>query len=64
MHKPPTADLESLAPQKLDEVAMGVSYEEIDAFLENEEVSEQAYETILTTYRGTAHKRQLPIAPD
>ncbi len=64
VHKPPTADLESLAPQKLDEVAMGVSYEEIDAFLENEEVSEQAYETILTTYRGTAHKRQLPIAPE
>jgi NAD+ synthase len=62
--KAPTADLESLAPQKLDEEALGVSYEEIDTFLENREVSSQAFETIVTTYRRTAHKRQLPIAPD
>ncbi|WP_410505367.1 ammonia-dependent NAD(+) synthetase [Halomonas sp. ANAO-440] len=62
--KAPTADLESLAPQKLDEEALGVSYEEIDAFLENREVSSQAFETIVTTYRRTAHKRDLPIVPD
>ncbi|MCE8002678.1 ammonia-dependent NAD(+) synthetase [Billgrantia ethanolica] len=64
VNKAPTADLESLAPQKLDEVALGVSYEEIDDFLENREVSERAFDTILTTYRRTGHKRRLPIAPD
>ncbi|EWH02478.1 ammonia-dependent NAD(+) synthetase [Halomonas sp. BC04] len=64
VNKAPTADLESLAPQKLDEVALGVTYEEIDAFLENREVSRQAYNTIVTTYRNTEHKRKLPITPD
>nr|WP_220250400.1 ammonia-dependent NAD(+) synthetase [Halomonas montanilacus] len=64
VNKAPTADLESLAPQKLDEVALGVSYEEIDAFLENLDVSERAFDTIVNTYRRTEHKRQLPIAPD
>src|SRR5690606_21546914 len=34
VNKVPTADLESLSPLKPDEVAMGVSYTEIDAFLE------------------------------
>lgn len=64
VNKAPTADLESLAPQKLDEEAMGVSYAEIDAFLESRDVSESAYDTIVTTYQRTAHKRQLPIAPN
>ncbi|WP_346731429.1 MULTISPECIES: ammonia-dependent NAD(+) synthetase [unclassified Halomonas] len=62
--KAPTADLESLAPQKLDEVALGVSYDEIDAFLENRDVSRPAFDTIVTTYRRTEHKRQLPLTPD
>ncbi|MFW3616149.1 ammonia-dependent NAD(+) synthetase [Billgrantia antri] len=61
--KAPTADLESLAPQKLDEVALGVTYEEIDAFLEAREVSASAFDTIVTTYRRTEHKRRLPITP-
>src|SRR5690554_3282443 len=64
INKAPTADLESLAPQKLDEEVMGVSYAEIDAFLEGKDVSVPAYETIMTTYRRTGHKRQLPSAPD
>ncbi|MGR2737747.1 ammonia-dependent NAD(+) synthetase [Billgrantia sp. Q4P2] len=64
VNKAPTADLESLAPQKLDEVALGVTYEEIDDFLENRDVSKSAYDTIVTTYRKTQHKRELPIMPD
>lgn len=64
VNKAPTADLESLAPQKQDEEALGVTYEEIDTFLENRDVSERAFDTIVTTYRRTEHKRQLPIAPD
>ncbi len=41
VHKHPTADLEELAPGKLDEAAYGCSYAEIDAYLMGEPVSEQ-----------------------
>lgn len=61
--KVPTADLESLSPLKPDEDAFGISYEEIDDFLEGKTVSEQAYETILRIYRGSEHKRSLPKFP-
>jgi len=61
--KTPTADLETDAPLKPDEDALGVSYEDIDDFLEGKDVSPQARQRILATYRGTAHKRTLPVAP-
>lgn len=61
--KVPTADLESLTPQKPDEEAFGVTYDEIDDFLEGKEISEQACDIILRTYRGSEHKRSLPKGP-
>ncbi len=61
--KQPTADLESLKPQLADEVALGVTYADIDAFLIGQQVSEQAYSTITSTYQRTDHKRQLPRTP-
>jgi NAD+ synthase len=61
--KVPTADLENLAPLKPDEAAFGISYEEIDDFLEGKQVSERAYEIIFKQYRATAHKRALPLDP-
>lgn len=61
--KVPTADLETLAPGKADEDALGVTYDDIDDFLEGKPVSEQAFETIVRRYRLTDHKRRLPIAP-
>jgi NAD+ synthase len=61
--KVPTADLETLAPGKPDEDALGVSYDEIDDFLEGEPVSEAVFEAIVRRYRLTEHKRALPIAP-
>ncbi|WP_041683254.1 ammonia-dependent NAD(+) synthetase [Pusillimonas sp. T7-7] len=61
--KVPTADLESLAPLKPDEEAFGVTYDEIDDFLEGKKVSDQAYETILRIYHGSEHKRSLPKFP-
>lgn len=64
VEKVPTADLETLAPLRPDEAALGVRYEEIDAFLEGREVSEQARRTIIETYRRTEHKRQLPLDPN
>ncbi|MGY2463275.1 ammonia-dependent NAD(+) synthetase [Vreelandella sulfidaeris] len=63
VEKLPTADLESLKPQLADEVALGVTYAEIDAFLTGQQVSEQAYTTITRTYQRTDHKRQLPRTP-
>lgn len=63
VHKVPTADLESLQPLKPDEIAMGVSYEHIDDFLEGKVVPDAAYEVIFATFRRTAHKRALPAFP-
>jgi NAD+ synthase len=60
--KVPTADLETNNPGLPDEVALGVTYDEIDDFLEGRTVSEKAAETIIGTHRRTVHKRALPIA--
>lgn len=62
-HKVPTADLEELHPGKPDELAHGVSYRNIDAFLQGKEVPEEDAQTIVTAYDQTAHKRQLPKEP-
>ncbi|WP_345798802.1 ammonia-dependent NAD(+) synthetase [Castellaniella sp. MT123] len=61
--KVPTADLELLKPLKPDEDAFGVSYEQIDDFLEGRDVSPAVFEIIVDTWRRSAHKRALPIAP-
>ncbi|MFX1739630.1 ammonia-dependent NAD(+) synthetase [Paraburkholderia sp. A1RI_3L] len=61
--KIPTADLETLRPQRPDEEAYGVTYEVIDNFLEGKPVSEEARETILRFYDVTRHKRALPYTP-
>lgn len=62
--KVPTADLESLSPLKPDEAAFGVSYEEIDDFLEGKRIGERAEDIILRQYKMTAHKRALPTTPN
>ncbi|AZS74240.1 NAD(+) synthase [Streptomyces lydicus] len=63
VHKVPTADLETLDPGKPDEDALGVSYDQIDDFLEGKPVDEAAARAIVRRYRLTEHKRALPIAP-
>ncbi|MER6051481.1 ammonia-dependent NAD(+) synthetase [Streptomyces sp. NPDC001793] len=63
VEKVPTADLETLDPGKPDEDALGVSYDQIDDFLEGEPVEQAAFEAIVRRHRLTAHKRALPIAP-
>jgi NAD+ synthase len=62
--KEPTADLETLDPGKADEKALGVSYREIDDFLEGKTVSENALDVMLRAYNNTEHKRNTPIEPD
>lgn len=61
--KPPTADLEDLDPGKLDEVAYGCTYDDIDNYLLGEPVSDAAVAIIEAAYIKTAHKRELPIVP-
>lgn len=63
VHKVPTADLETLDPGKPDEDALGVSYDQIDDFLEGGPVDATAAQAIVRRYRLTEHKRALPIAP-
>tara|TARA_B110000971_G_scaffold74610_1_gene76554 strand:- start:17 stop:853 length:837 start_codon:yes stop_codon:yes gene_type:complete len=61
VNKTPTADLECLSPQKEDEDALGMSYDDIDNFLEGKEVNAEAAERLIGIYMKTQHKR-LPIA--
>lgn len=63
VEKVPTADLEDLAPGKPDEAAHGITYQQIDAFLHGEPVSQEVADIIVATYRKTQHKRELPFAP-
>lgn len=60
--KIPTADLEDGRPLVADEVALGVTYDEIDDYLEGKTVSAQAQETIENWWNKTQHKRHLPIS--
>lgn len=59
--KAPTADLEEKKPSLPDEVALGVTYEEIDDYLEGREVSEKAAERIEELWTKSEHKRHLPV---
>ena len=58
--KAPTADLESLTPQLSDEQALGLSYDEIDDFLEGRDVSPAVSDKLVSIYQKTQHKR-VPI---
>lgn len=59
--KVPIADLEENRPGLADEVALGVTYTEIDDYLEGKAVSPQAQETIESWWYKGQHKRNLPI---
>ncbi|WP_158967923.1 ammonia-dependent NAD(+) synthetase [Paraglaciecola sp. L3A3] len=58
--KAPTADLESLSPQKSDEAALGLTYDQIDDFLEGKAVSHEVSEKLVDIFVKTQHKR-VPI---
>ncbi|ASS97137.1 ammonia-dependent NAD(+) synthetase [Peribacillus simplex] len=59
--KIPTADLEDDKPLLPDEVALGVSYDEIDDYLEGKEIRTEAAEIIEGWYTKTEHKRNEAI---
>ncbi|MGX7148315.1 ammonia-dependent NAD(+) synthetase [Enterococcus ureasiticus] len=60
--KIPTADLEDDKPLVADEVALGVTYDDIDDYVEGKAVSDKAKETIEGWYNKTQHKRHMPIS--
>ncbi|KRL04899.1 ammonia-dependent NAD(+) synthetase [Liquorilactobacillus oeni] len=59
--KVPTADLEDGRPALPDEVALGVTYDDIDDYLEGRKVPEDAAKKIENWYLKTQHKRSLPV---
>ena len=61
--KTPTADLEEDRPALPDEQALGVTYQNIDDYLEGKLVDQAVAEKIEAWYQRTGHKRHLPVTP-
>ena len=61
--KAPTADLEDDRPSLPDEAALGVTYENIDDYLEGKVLDEGTARIIEGWYVKTEHKRRPPITP-
>jgi NAD+ synthase len=59
--KVPTADLETITPQRPDEDSHGITYENIDDFLEGKEIGDEVFTTLRRFYMATRHKRSLPV---
>lgn len=62
--KAPTADLLDNQPGRTDEDELGLTYEQIDDYLEGLSVAQDAAERIEQKFLATAHKRHLPVTPD
>lgn len=60
IEKAPTADLESLNPQLSDEASLGLSYNQIDDFLEGKSTDDYADAKLVAIFNKTQHKR-VPI---
>ena len=61
--KAPTADLLDDAPGQTDEANLGLTYADIDAYLEGRDVDAAVAETIEARYLATEHKRRVPATP-
>ena len=58
--KVPTADLEENRPALADEVALGVTYANIDDYLSGKDVPDVVADKIEAWYKKTVHKRHMP----
>lgn len=58
--KTPTADLLDDKPGQADETELGITYDELDDYLEGKKVSLEIAEKIEKRYLLTQHKRELP----
>lgn len=63
VEKRPSADLEDLRPGLPDEDALGLTYDQIDDYLEGRIVEGEVADRIERLYRATAHKRRPPVTP-
>jgi len=61
--KVPTADLEDDRPGLADEEALGVTYAQIDDYLEGKAVDDAARTRIEQLFTNTRHKRTVPVTP-
>ncbi|KQR61929.1 ammonia-dependent NAD(+) synthetase [Frigoribacterium sp. Leaf172] len=61
--KAPTADLLDETPGQTDEANLGLTYADIDAYLEGGDVADDVAEVIETRYLATEHKRRVPASP-
>ncbi|MBT8163531.1 MULTISPECIES: ammonia-dependent NAD(+) synthetase [Arthrobacter] len=59
--KVPTADLLDGSPGRTDEDELGITYDQIDDYLEGKDVAEGAAATIEDKYLRTRHKRTVPV---
>ncbi|WP_308491219.1 ammonia-dependent NAD(+) synthetase [Microbacterium terrisoli] len=62
--KVPTADLLDDRPGRADEDELGLTYEQIDDYLEGKPVDAATAARIEQKYRVSEHKRHLPVSPD
>ncbi len=62
--KVPTADLLDEKPGQPDETELGITYGEIDDYLEGRPVSKEAADRIESRFIATRHKRVMPVTPD
>src|SRR5699024_11085705 len=61
--KVPTADLLTDNPGRTDEDGLGISYADIDAYLNGEQISDKAAEKLESSYQRSEHKRRMPVTP-
>ncbi|WP_033823217.1 ammonia-dependent NAD(+) synthetase [Kitasatospora sp. MBT63] len=61
--KVPTADLEDDRPALPDEVALGLTYAELDDYLEGAEVTPAVAAKVESIFFATRHKRTVPATP-
>jgi NAD+ synthase len=61
--KAPTADLLDDTPGQTDEANLGLSYTQIDDYLEGKEVEPEVADAIQLRYISTQHKRTVPVTP-
>jgi len=60
--KVPTADLLDAKPGQADETELGISYDQLDDYLEGKEVAKEIAEKIEARYLVTQHKRTVPVS--
>jgi NAD+ synthase len=61
--KVPTADLEDDRPALPDEVALGLTYTQLDDYLEGLDVTPELAAKVEAVYLATRHKRTVPVTP-